>query len=175
MGRSDNYKIDIIERTTEIIRSEFKSFKKRDREVTFLMNCLLGTIVSITENENIKANKFKGKKIDAAFLKLIPNKFGFLSEYKNEENLTDQRVKKKYVAVKHRKDLVGKYDKFWFLNKIRNGIAHQNNESINEGKNWVGVKIWNNNKSMGIDFEIEFTINQLKTFIEEIAKVYLEA
>ena len=77
MGATENYRIDFIKRTKEILKENFQSFEEKDREVTFLLNCLLGLIVTISENEKTEKKVFKDN-IDNDFLTMIPNKIGFV-------------------------------------------------------------------------------------------------
>jgi hypothetical protein len=66
------------------------------------------------------------------------------------------------------------YDKTlkYFLKKLRNGIAHQNIEPINEGGQFVGVNIYN--RHYGItDFECEFRRGGLEKLANFIAEQYL--
>ena len=167
------YPIEFIQRTYEILRKDFHHFKDEDKEVTFLMNCLLGLIVTVSEEENRKLNVFKGK-IDNDFLGLVPKKIGFVEGIQVDDNfdLTLKSVTELNAPIGHRDDLKRK-DKFWFLNKIRNGIAHQNIAGINKGKKWVGVRLWNKPNAKMKDFEIIFTIKQLRKFAIEISKKYL--
>ena len=51
MSAIENYKIEFIKRTKEILEGNFQILEEKDREVTFLLNCLLGLIVTISENE----------------------------------------------------------------------------------------------------------------------------
>ena len=64
-------------------------------------------------------------------------------------------------------------DKRWFIRKLRNCIAHQNIYGINKDSKWIGVRLWNINNSKK-DFEIVFTIDELKNYVIELAKNYLE-
>ena len=169
-----DYKIEFIERTKEILEREFHNFEDKDREVTFLLNCLVGLIVTVSENENRKLEVFKGK-IDDHFLALIPKKIAFVEKESPVDNSTDlihKSVTKLDVQVEHLEDLKVK-DKFWLLNKIRNGITHQHINAVNEDKKWVGVRLWNEPTSNMKDFEIIFTIEQLRRFAIEISQKYL--
>ena len=43
---------EFVKRTREILEKKYAYFKKdEDREVTFLLNCLLGTIVAVSESK----------------------------------------------------------------------------------------------------------------------------
>jgi hypothetical protein len=175
MTASKDYPIDFIKRTQEILTDYYQDFQSKDREVTFLLNCLLGLIITIAESEKRKERIFKGN-IDDSFLLLIPDKIGFIHSNKlamefTKENLTE--VMEVTVMIGHKNDLKEK-KKSWFLNKIRNSIAHQNIEAINnEDEKWIGVRLWNINYDNKKDFEIIFTIEELKKFAIELSKKYL--
>jgi len=170
MSEIDNYKIDIIQRTKEILESDFNEFAEKDREVTFLMNCLLGLIIAISENEKKEKKVLKGV-IDAPFLSLIPDKVGYLNAKEVSDDLTKSDLTEISINVQHKEKLVLK-DKLWFVNKIRNAIAHQNIEGINKAGKWSGVRLWNTNNDKK-DFEIIFQINELKNFALKLAEMYL--
>jgi len=166
-----NYKIEFVQRTKEILE-EYHHFEEKDREATFLLNCLLGLIVTISESEKRKNVVFKGN-IDETFLELIPDKIGFIEKKSIKEDLTDEDLTKLTLDIGHKTDLKNK-SKFWFINKIRNAIAHQNIEGVNnENDEWIGVRLWNlNNRKK--DFEVIFTLDSLKNFAEKISGFYLE-
>jgi hypothetical protein len=170
MGKINNYSIDIIKRTKEILENNYQEFEEKDREVTFLMNCLLGLIIAISENEKRKRRVIK-KTIDESFLDIIPSKIGFINSKEVQQDFTDTDLTKLFLNVEHKEELIGK-DKLWFINKIRNGIAHQNIYGINEDKLWVGVRLWNENNGTK-DFEIVFTIKELKRLAIKLAEEYL--
>lgn len=167
MAEIKNYKVDFIKRTNEILTTEYKNFKEKDREVTFLLNCLLGLIVTISENEQKKLCIFKGK-IDDEFLSLIPDKVGFIQRNKSGMNidLTETSIVSENIG---HKDELMEQDKLWFINKIRNGIAHQHIEGVNEDEKWIGVRLWNTNNSFK-DFEIVFSIAELKLFATTLSE-----
>lgn len=170
MAEIKNYKIDFIKRTNEILTTEYQNFKEIDREVTFLLNCLLGLIVTISENEQEKLRVFKGK-IDDEFLSLIPDKVGFIQRNKLGTNIDLTETSSVSENVGHKDELM-EQDKLWFINKIRNGIAHQHIEGVNDDGNWVGVHLWNTNNSFK-DFEIVFSIDELKLFATTLSDKYL--
>lgn len=170
MTAIEKYKIDIVKRTKEILDENYKSFEEKDREVTLLLNCLLGLIVAISENEKRKKKVFKDN-IDDYFLSLIPDKVGFVESNRVGDDLTDANIKQLNVKVGHKEDLKGK-SQLWFINRIRNGIAHQNIEGINENDKWIGVRLWNTNASIK-DFEIIFTIEELKNLATTLSGKYL--
>lgn len=201
MGEPQYYPVDIIKRTKEILKNNYEYFRKQDREVTFLINCLLGLVVTIAENERAKQFVFK-QNIDDNFLAFIPDTLGFIGKAPSPEDwskddLIDadtQKVKSSSsFQVFRKKDLKGSKTKYWFINKIRNGIAHQNidagadtkgnnkadqnEDSVHQsddGNKWTHVRLWNTSSS-GIDFVIVFTIEQLLNFADELAQQYLQA
>jgi hypothetical protein len=170
MSEIKNYKIDIVKRTNEILVDFYPIFKEDDREVTFLMNCLLGIIIAITENEKDSRNYLRGN-IDDDFIKFIPENIGFIIAKNINEDLTNFDLIEINVKVGHKLNLIGR-DKFWLLSKIRNCIAHQNIFGINENGQWIGVRLWNMNNSKK-DFEIVFTIDELKSYAIELASKFI--
>lgn len=173
MTEITNYSIDIIERTIEILIKFYPKFTENDREATFLMNCLLGIIVALTEREKKDRKSFNGK-IDPEFIKMIPDKIGFISHEKFiNVNLTRQDLTQFKVEVGHKNDLIGK-DVLWFISKIRNSIAHQNIHGINEEGKWVGVSLFNMYKRQK-DFEIIFSIEELRDFSTFLAKKFIDS
>lgn len=172
MTATNNYRIDFVKRTKEILEGNFQFFEEKDREVTFLLNCLLGLIVTISENEKRKEKVFKGN-IDTDFLTLIPDKIGFVERRQVDDDLTNPDLTELNVKVGHKYDLKKK-SKLWLINKIRNGIAHQNIEGINANDKWTGVRLWNSNNDSRKDFEIIFVIEELKRFAIALSDKYLE-
>lgn len=174
MGEITDYPIEFIERTKDILQKEFHRFEKEDKEVTFLMNCLLGLIVTVSEEENRKLEVFKYK-IDDDFRDLVPKKIGFVegTQVDDKFDLTEKSVTELNLPVGHWDELKEK-DKFWFLNKIRNAIAHQNIKGLNENSEWVGVSLYNLKKNPKMkDFQITFTIEELRKFAIGISEKYL--
>ena len=151
MAAIKKYRIDFIKRTKEILEENFQSFEEKDREVTFLLNCLLGLIVTISENEKTGKKVFKDN-IDNDFLTLIPDKIGFVKRNRVDDDLTNVDLTELNVKVGHKEDLK-RENKLWLINKIRNGIAHQNIEGINENDKWIGVRLWNNTNASKKDFD----------------------
>lgn len=172
MSEIKNYKIDIVKRTKEILVDFYPVFKENDREVTFLMNCLLGIIIAITENEKDSRNYLRGN-IDDDFIKFLPEKIRFIITKNIKQDLTNFNFTEINVNVGHKLNLIGR-DKFWLLSRIRNCIAHQNIFGINENEQWIGVRLWNMNNSKK-DFEIVFTIEELKSYAIELASKFLSA
>ncbi len=170
MSEIINYKVEFVRRTEKLLNESYNDFKSKDLEVTFLLNCLLGLIVSVTENEKKSRQSFKGD-IDDDFISLIPDNVGFIINKLHSKSLVDKRVKKINSKIGHKSDL-SSFSKLWFINKLRNGIAHQHIEPINKYGKWVGVKLWNEYKNER-DFEIHLTIKQLRALALKIADIYL--
>jgi hypothetical protein len=62
-----------------------------------------------------------------------------------------------------------------FLKSLRNGVAHQNIEPINEDGKWTGVRIWNLSHPEKVkDFEASFNYKQLKNLSLFLAQKYVE-
>lgn len=160
-----------IERTREILDENFDNFQDKDREVTFLLNCLLGLIVAIAEQEKPKPDIFKNK-IDNDFLKFLPDKIGFLKKAKNEYDLTSSKTRQVSFEICHKEDLKKK-EKQWLLKMVRNGIAHLNIEWENDNGKCKNIRLWNEPRSGVMDFEIVFTIEELRNFAVELSNKYL--
>lgn len=171
---------DFIQRTKEIFEDSYRDFEPKDREVTFLMNCLLGLIVTVSEIEKTEGNKVLDDNIDDEFLALIPKTMGFVDK-KNAVDEKSDLIKKKTVTnlniqVGHWEDL-RREKKSWLLDNIRNGIAHLNIEWENDNEKITAIRLWN--KPFGKkyakkkNFEITFEIEILKTFAITISNKYL--
>jgi len=167
MSSINNYKVEFVQRTKDLLETNFIAFKEKDKEVTFLLNCLLGLILTVSES-----SKFIGILKDD-FIDFIPDKFGFLVKGHTQNNdLANCLIKKIEIKVGHKAELKN-CQKQWLVQKLRNGIAHQNIEAINENNVWKGVKIFNVNNDKVKDFEIIFTIEQLKALAIKIADDYI--
>jgi hypothetical protein len=148
-----NYQKEFGKRTVEVLEKGFEPLKKLGREVTFLMNCLLGTIVVISEKENkrndLTRNSFLAGTIDETFFRTlgIPIKQEWIDKGKLE-----------------------------LIKNIRHGIAHQRIEALDNGDTnesvWEGVIIKNDHQRR--NFEITFTINELRNLAINLAKKYYE-
>ena len=172
MSAITKYEIEFVERTKDLLNNNFSDFQNKDKEVTFLLNCLLGLIITVSENEKRSNLTFKGK-IDDTFLSNIPDKVGFIKKTRNNIELTDNQSTEIKTNVGHKTDLKD-CTKLWFVNKLRNGIAHQNIEGINDNGKWIGLKLWNTNNDLK-DFEIIFTIEELKNLALSIADEYIKS
>jgi HEPN pEK499 p136 len=170
MSSIKNYKIDFVKRTKELLQDNFDDFIEKDKEVTFLLNCLLGLIITVSENEKKTNLAFQGL-IDDDFLSFIPEKVGFFIKGQHKQDLTQTDLTNLQTRVGHKTELK-ECKKLWFINKLRNGIAHQNIEGINDKNIWVGLRLWNTYNDVK-DFEIVFTIEELKKLSIKIVDEYL--
>jgi hypothetical protein len=178
------YSIDFVERTKELIEQHYECVQKvSGLEVTFLINCLLGLIVAVSENHG-KATTFNGN-IDGPFADKIPDKVWYLK--KNGEQKDIHKILKEAknknthclikealydFSIKDKSDLRKGYAKSDFITKLRNAIAHQNIFVGNEDKQCKTVRMWNERVGC-VDFEIEFTIEELRELSLYIAEEYL--
>lgn len=167
------YPIDIVQRTKKMLEDHFEYFVKNDMEVTFLINCLLGLIIAVSENNKL-INDFKQViNADKNFYNIIPKKVGFLmdEEIQSDVDLFKSTKKRFYKNIGHWDDLKSK-SKIWFIEKLRNSIAHQHIEPINRSGRWKGVKMWNEYNNVR-NFQIEYTILELKSFALSLADSFL--
>lgn len=159
---TNNYSEDIVKRTIELLQTRFDDIAQQDElEVTFLMNCLLGLIVTVVENKKERKQLFTGT-VDAELV-------GFFSEIKMLEN-------KQLVNVDCQTPKLLKYGKLQFMKNIRHAIAHQNIVPINNDKRWTGVKMWNSPypyMEKDKNFEIEITVEKLKDLAIKVATDFL--
>ncbi len=171
MSSIEKYPVEFVRRTKEILNEHYPYFEQKDREVTFLLNCLLGLIITSFEN----APKDKGlfnSEIDGEFLELLPDEVGYLKIGQIEEDLISEETKNINLKIYHKSDLRGEINKLNIIRLIRNAIAHQNMEAINEDGNWIGIKIWNMNRKVK-NFEAIFSNNEIKVLANYIAEEYL--
>jgi hypothetical protein len=151
-----NYQKEFGKRTVEVLEKGYEYLKTLGREVTFLMNCLLGTIVVISQNEDDKKqtkqrrNSFLVGTIDEEFLRTL--------------------------GIPVKRALIGE-NKLKFIENIRHGIAHQHIEAVNGSSDtnesdWLNVVI--KNDYQGKDFEIKFEVEELRNFAINLAKKYYE-
>ncbi|MDR0582476.1 MAG: hypothetical protein LBG31_05900 [Prevotellaceae bacterium] len=148
-----NYQKEFVKRTVDLLERGYEPIKAFGREATFLMNCLLGTIVIIAEqgkNETKRpSNKFLRGVINMEFLSIlgIPDKTKYLNK-----------------------------KKVWLIKNIRHGIAHQHIRAFNAAgadneSHWEGVIIRNPQQN----FIIEFRLEELRQFVINLAKNYYAA
>jgi hypothetical protein len=165
--KTTNYPEDFVKRTKKLIESHYEHIKTNgELEVTFLINCLLGLIVAVAEN-----GKETGLISNSEILNSI-QKIGFsekASDTSKQELINHDEIT---ITIKH-KDCLAEKEYQWFLKKLRNAIAHQNIEPINEKEKWTGVKMWNESRDGIKDFAIELTNDELKRLALSIAGNYL--
>jgi hypothetical protein len=152
---SINYQREFGQRTVEVLENGYTRLQELGREVTFLMNCLLGTIVVISEKEHDRTEAARNS---------------FLVGVINQEFLD-------VLGIPAKRELINK-DKLEFIANVRHGIAHQHIEAKNADNEdnettWSGVIIRNNYRNN--NFEIQFTVNELRDFAINLAKKYYEA
>lgn len=159
MGAVNNYSTEFPKRTLKLLKS-FQD-KKIDYKlnVTFLMNCLLGLIVTAVENSE-RRQLIQGN-VDDEMLGFLPDNI-------------ELKIGNQPLQV-HPKTAVKNRGKLSTLKKIRNAIAHQHVEPDNQNNNWVGVTLWNVNPQNEIDFRIKLTTAQLNSLANYITNHYLQA
>lgn len=170
MSSIENYPFDIVVRTKRIINESYNYFEKKDLEVSLLMNCLLGLIVVVSENKKLFNSIFPGK-IDQSFSHYIPDKIGYIIQGNPDKNinlLSDNSID---IPILHKGDF-NKVNKTQFIKLIRNGIAHQNIEGINDKGKWKGIRIWNLTRYETKNFEVVFTTDEIKQLSLYIADQY---
>ncbi|MDR0619699.1 MAG: hypothetical protein LBG17_07375 [Bacteroidales bacterium] len=173
---SIDYKKEFGTRTVEVLEKGYRPLTTLGREVTFLMNCLLGTIVVISQKEDdrkkaaraveeakIEENKTKAAKV----VEEVGVRNSFLDGEINEDFFNKLDIPVKQV--------LNVDDRLDFISNIRHGIAHQHIKEKNgmNDKNentWKGVIIKNPDQN----FEIEFTTDELRKFAINLAKKYYE-
>lgn len=159
MGAVYNYSTEFPIRTLKLLKS-FQS-KKIDYNlnITFLMNCLLGLIVTAVENSE-RRQLITGN-VDDELLSFLPDN-------------VELKIGNQDLQV-HPKSVLKTRGKLSTLKKVRNSIAHQHVEPHNRNNNWVGVVLWNVNPQNEIDFRIELTTAQLNSLANYITQHYLQA
>lgn len=159
MGAVNNYNTEFPKRTLKLLKS-FQD-KKIDYKlnVTFLMNCLLGLIVTAVENSE-RRQLIVGN-VDDKLLNFLPDNV--------ELKIGNQNL------LVHPKSVLRTRGKLSILKKIRNSIAHQHVEPHNQKDYWVGVTLWNVNPQNEIDFRIKLTTAQLNSLANCITNHYLQA
>lgn len=159
MGAVNNYSSEFPERTLRLL----KSFQDKDIDynlnVTFLINCLLGLIVTAVENSE-RRQLIVGN-VDDELLNFFPDN-------------VELKIRNGTLSV-HPKEILRTISKLSVLKKIRNAIAHQHVEPQNKNNNWVGVTLWNVTPQNEIDFRIGLTTAQLNSLANYITNQYLQA
>jgi hypothetical protein len=148
---------EFIIRTQKLIK-EYKG----TYNITLLLNCLLGLIVVPSEFYNRKNQTFFKKPI---------------TDYQEINGLTEEmlfnptkRDRKNNGFVQDQRTLNV------FVKKIRNGIAHQRIECVEQRGKWTKVIIRDFNMANGQNVELELTwsIKQLKKFSIFISNEYIK-
>jgi hypothetical protein len=195
MTATKNYPKEFVARTILLFDKVEMSAKKEGLEVTFLLNCLLGLIVSVLENIDkldksdfdksffaVKLNSDELKGIIPLSIKAIKD-IDILNSYKEQINSHGflKEISEECILIKSStisfipKQILFNYDLIWLLRKIRNGIAHQNIMPTSESDTWKGIRLWNHNPQGIKNFAIEFNISELRKFSKEIAERYLKS
>lgn len=194
MSEVKKYPEDFVVRTIKLLKELDPKAKELGLEVTFLLNCLLGMVVTVLENiEVIEKSEafndlFKIRLKDKSIEHIIPKKIKavkadqLLESYRDQVNQFEflKNYEKNQFCVNETEirfmsqNEIRNSEFVWLLRKIRNGIAHQNIAPTSERKEWSGIRIWNYNYTGLKDFAIEFKVNQLKKFSIEVAERYLE-
>jgi len=159
MGEVNNYNTEFPQRTLKLLKSFQDKNIDYELNITFLMNCLLGLIVTAVENSE-RRELIIGN-VDDELLNFLPNNVELKIGNQSLANYTK-------VILKTR-------GKLSVLKKIRNAIAHQHVEPHNRDNNWVGVTLWNVNPQNEIDFRIGLTTAQLNSLANYITNHYLQA
>lgn len=150
----EKFNIKFVERTKEILESY-----KGAHEVSNLLNCTLGLIILPYEQIKEKQNSF------------------WDTELLTISNLPSFGIHKFEPIQSIRKENIKYYPKTLkvFLQKIRNGLAHQNIQPVNENETFKGVIISNyfDKAKKHEDLKVEFGRDQLKEFALFIANEYL--
>jgi len=142
------YDVELIKRTKELIKSYKGKYK-----LTLLMNGVLSLIV-LPQQHNARIRKLNflnqdlNKIKEIQFILKSPNFYFDKRNYNNDlKNL---------------------------LNRIRNGIAHQRIETINENNKWKGVIIQDYDNRGNIGLNLELKTSELRKFAFYIADEYLK-
>jgi len=188
MSALNNYPLEFVERTIRLLEELENPAKDADLEVTLLLNCMLGLLVSVSEmyEENYAIAPFLEKLGGEKLKGLIPAKMVTLKPgqplkpYKDEINEKEflkhfsgpdrpkMLVKDVEIELMSRKDIENS-PFCWLLKKLRNGIAHHNIHPINRHGKWKGIRIWNFKPNGVKDFAIELSVIELRNLALEIA------
>lgn len=159
MGAVNNYSTEFPRRTLKLLESFQAKKIDYNLNVTFLMNCLLGLIVTAVENSE-RRQLITGN-VDDEMLSFLPDN-------------VELKIGNQDLQV-HPKSILKTRGKLSTLKKVRNSIAHQHVEPHNRNNNWVGVTLWNVNPQNEIDFRIVLTTAQLNSLANYITRHYLQA
>ncbi len=141
---------EFVKRTIDILNSYKGKF-----EFSNLLNCTLGLII-------------------LPYAKMGSSSY-WNTEIVNLEDIPSFTIKLFEPIKKMKRGRITSYPKTIgvLLRKIRNGLAHQNIEPINENNKFVGIKIFNKYFDK-LDLDIEFTREELYNFAIYISNKYLE-
>lgn len=178
------YDIDFVRNTIKVLTSNYEHIERQDLEVTFLINCLMGLIITTYEKiEKTKNTIFNRPLSDPEIILKVPPKKSYikiaeaLTKFKENINEIDFiNAKKEHEINGVNIEILDCSDMrlIEFLNKIRNAIAHQHVDPIDNRGKWHAIKIWNIS-DLGIkNFEAEFTTHELKEFALFIAEEYCQ-
>ena len=188
MTQMRNYPKQFVERTQRLLAVLEPQAKKEDLEVTLLLNCLLGMVVTVLENKTLVGNQALRKRLsDAIPRDLIPKKLVWFKKSEIRDKYAEEVEKLELLKdwpktewdignirlVAESRESVLQKDFLDFLRVLRNGIAHQNIAPVNKKQRWAGVRIWNVNPSGVKDFAVEFTVGELRKLTDHIVNVYL--
>lgn len=153
----NKFEIEFVERTRDFLKEYSGEY-----DMSIIINCTLGLI--FMPNEKIpKANStsFWDTEIDK-----IPN----LPSFQLHIFKPIKRIKKQKIVFYPKTLKV-------LLKKIRNGLAHQRIQPINENGKFTGVVIRNyfNQGKYDQDLEISFSQQELKDFALFVADEYLRS
>ena len=143
------YDVELIKRTKELI----KTYKGK-YTLTLLMNGLLSLIVLPQQhNSRVRRLNFMNNELEEINeIQFVLNSNNFFFDRRNNHN-----------------DLKN------LLNRIRNGIAHQRIETINDNNNkWKGVIIQDYDRNNNLGLHLELKISELRKFAFYIADEYLK-
>lgn len=175
MSESNNYPVDIVERTEAILKTDY--FSSTEYEVTFLVNCLSGILIAAKEFDSRKGKKLGNLFFTPPILAIIPENLTFFNRNDaiNRVTLHNQSISWEVLGKTSLSTILTKpnYNIGWFLEKIRNAIAHQHIEAINTDGKWTGILLWNEPQTGVKDFMIEFSVAGLREFALHIAGLYL--
>jgi hypothetical protein len=158
MGAIREYKLEFPKRTIHLLNSFRSQQVDYKYDVTLMMNCLLGLIVVAVENSD--RDKLMPGKVDDGLLAELPHRVK-IKRGKNGLQEVD-------------KDFLKSLNKLELLQKIRNGIAHQNITGLNENGIWAGIKLWNIDKAGDVNFEMRLSTEQLYNLATYISRHYFK-
>ena len=165
----NDIKKDFVERTLKLLETQ----NNLKFDTTFLLNCLLGLLVAVYEFEDEdKKESIFNKNINQEFLEYIPDNIEYFKAKDDFEKVSNRLKVKRYNIELKGKNSIQEKTQLWYLEKIRNSIAHININPINRDKKWASVELFNEH-SYGKDFSVEYSNEDLKKFAVYIAKRYL--